>query len=375
MRQIFDSSKADVQGTAVAPLAPERFDLSAYEDYALGLDQRVAAFAAAPSGVLVYRRFRVPEVFSHGCRDPRGSLELQLAALSMSMDYPSDIANFLEPWYGIGAVAGAFGADYVWNRGQAPAIRHPFSSIQEALNSGHRPIGEGGIGKATLEMAEYFLDVTKGRVPISLSDVQSPLNAAGEIVGVGNLFLEMADDPDGYGDFLALLTDKMLAFYDIQKRMIGDSLARPGHGFASSRRLSGIGLSDDNSVMISPGFFREYETEHRRRMGEAFGGVAFHSCGNWERLTPAVLAIPNLVCADGAFTPATDPDPNRPEPFAAAFSGAAATLHARAVGDPQAVADCVARLWKPPMKLIVCTYCDTPRRQEEAYRLIHDICR
>ena len=29
--------------------------------------------------------------------------------------------NFLEPWYGIGVVAGAFGVPYVWKEGQAPA--------------------------------------------------------------------------------------------------------------------------------------------------------------------------------------------------------------------------------------------------------------
>lgn len=374
MEQVFDTSKADAQGTDVAPLAPERFDIAAYESYAAGMDERVRRFAAADSGVLVYRRFRVPEVYSYGCRDRERSLALQLGALAKSMDYEADIANFLEPWYGIGLVAGAFGAQYRWEPGQAPAVKPCFASIEEAMQSGHIPIAESEIGHANLEYIEYFLEKTEGRIPISPGDVQSPLNAAGEIIGVDNLFMEMIDDEMLYGRFLALLTDKMLEYYGKQKRLLQGALALPGHGFASSRVLRGIGLSDDNAVMISPESFVEHETEHRRRLGELFGGVAFHSCGNWERLIPAVLQIPGLVCADGAFTPATDPTPNRPEPFAEAFCGSAATLHARAVGTPQQVAACVSRLWKPPMKLIVCTYCETVEQQREAYRLVHALC-
>lgn len=374
MEQVFDNTKADAQGTAVSPIPPERFDIAAYEAYAASMDERVRAFEAARSAVLVYRRFRVPEVFSYSCHDRAHSLSLQLGALTQSMAYKADIANFLEPWYGIGPAAGAFGAEYLWELGQAPAVRHTFSSIEEAMRSGHTAIADSTIGRASLEYIEYFLEKTGGRIPISPGDVQSPLNAAGEIIGVDNLFIEMLDDPELYGGFLALITDKMLDFYGRQKRLLGGALALPGHGFASSRALRGIGLSDDNAVMISPDSFIENEILHRARLGELFGGVAFHSCGNWEHLIPAVLQIPNLICVDGAFTPATDPAPNRPEPFAEAFSARMATLHARMVGDPQQVADCVRKLWNPPMKLIVCTYCETPGEQLEVYRLIHEIC-
>lgn len=375
MQQVFDHTKDDVQGTEVRPMAPETFDIPAYEDYARQMDERVRAFEAADSGVLVYRRFRVPEVYSFGCRDRTNSLSLQLAALTRSMEYEADVANFLEPWYGIGAAAGAFGAEYLWNAGQAPAVAPRFSSVEEALQSDHIPIEQSSIGKTTLEYIEYFLNATAGRIPMSPGDVQSPLNAAGEIVGTDTLFLDMLDEPEQYRDFLALLTDKMVAFFTKQKKMLGGSLALPGHGFAASRELKGIGISDDNAVMISPASYVEHEVEHRRRLGDVFGGVAFHSCGNWAHLIPAVKKIPNLVCVDGAFTPATDPAPNQPEPFAAAFSASGVVLHARAVGTPEQVEQAVARLWQPPMKLIVCTYCETPEQQQDAYRRIHAVCR
>jgi len=51
------------------------------------------------------------------------------------MKYRADIPNFLEPWYGIGTIASAFGLDYIWYEGQAPTTRPPFNSIKEALRS------------------------------------------------------------------------------------------------------------------------------------------------------------------------------------------------------------------------------------------------
>ena len=78
---------------------------------------------------------------------------------------------------------------------------------------------------------------------------------------------------------------------------------------------------------------------------------------------------------DGAFSAATDPTPNLPEPFAEAFANTGIVVNARIVGDPETVADTVKRLWKPGMKLIVVTFCQTPEEQTEAYDRVHEICR
>ena len=48
------------------------------------------------------------------------SLELQLGALKKSLEYEADVANFLEPWYGIGYIAGSFGGSYEFPQNQSP---------------------------------------------------------------------------------------------------------------------------------------------------------------------------------------------------------------------------------------------------------------
>ena len=371
----FDITIADSQGTGIVPMDSSKFDINRYSEYEAALIENNKEFWNSKSEVAVYRRFRVPEVFSYGCRDMKNSLELQLAALSESMNYKSDIANFLEPWYGIGTVASAFGIDYVWHERQAPAIMAPFTSIQESLNFKDVPIEKTQIGMHTLEMIEYFLDKTKGKVPMSLTDVQSPLNIAANLVNISTLFMDIYDNPEDYCALLNIISDLLIEFTKKQMNLIGDVIAKPGHGFASSRAFTGIGMSDDNSLMIPNKMFEEYEIIEREKIGAEFGGVAFHSCGDWSGKVSSVKKIKNLVMADGAFSEETDPCPNKDlKLFRNEFVSTGIILNARIVGDVDTILESVKRLWTQGMKLVVVTYCKTPQEQEYVYNKIHEIC-
>jgi hypothetical protein len=341
----------------------------------MSLLQKCRDFWQAQSGLLVYRRMRVAEVFSYGCRDMKASLEWQLGGLKKGMAFEADVPNFLEPWYGIGTIAGAFGVDYIWNRGQAPAVRPKFKSAQEALDYNTIPVSQSSIGKHTLDMIDYFIEKTGGRLPMSLTDTQSPLNIACNIVDMSGIFFEMFDYPEAVKKLLHLLADLLVDFTNEQIRHIGRSLVWPGHGFPSCRDFEGLGMSDDNALMISTEQYLEFAVGAVESAGKHFGGLAFHSCGNWSEKADMVKKMPQLRMVDGAFSAATDPAPNPPEPFAEAFANTGISVNARIVGNPDTVADIVKRLWKQGMKLIVTTYCRTPEEQAEVYNRIHEICR
>ena len=364
----------DAQGTIIDPLPVKDFDIEKYCDYEQSLKEKCSDFWSAEEGVAVYRRFRVPEVFSYGCKDMRNSLELQLGCLKESMRYKADIPNFLEPWYGIGTVASAFGTDYEWHENQAPAIKPTFDSIAAALKHDFVDVGETAIGKHTLDMIDYFLTETEGKIPISFTDTQSPLDTATMVVPMTTLCMEMYNDPEGYIQLLSILSNLLISFTKKQEDLIGDSLVKPGHGFASSREFAGLGMSDDFAMMVSDEFLSRFEQPSRERIGAEFGGCVFHSCGNWAKRIPAIKKIGNLIMVDAAFSAETDPDHNQPEPFAEGFVNTGIVVNARIVGDPDTIADKVEKLWQPGMKLIVVTYCQTPDEQKEAYDRIHAIC-
>ncbi len=370
----FDQSSVDVQATPVEPVEPEAFDFEAYADYEASLLERCRSFWQAESGVLVHRRMRAAEVFSYGCRDMKASLALQLGCLKKSMDYKADVPNFLIPWYGIGPVASAFGIDYIWKEKQAPAVRPKFHCVKEALDYEPTPVSQSSIGAGAMEMIDYFLEKTGGRLPMSLTDTQSPLNIAGNVVEMSGFFLSMFDEPQAVSDLLQRLAELLVEFTREQIERIGKALVWPGHGYASCRRFEGLGMSDDNASMISSEQYTEFAAPAVEYAGGSFTGCTFHSCGDWSDKIEAIKKIRGLRMVDGAFSAATDPTPNQPEPFAAGFANAGIVLNARIVGGAETVAESVRRLWKPGMKLIVVTYCQNPREQAEVYDRIHEIC-
>ena len=371
----FDYTKRDAQSTEITPVAVSRFDTDAYADYEAKLLERTAAFAAALEGVAVYRRFRAAEVFSDGCRDMRRSLEWQLGCLKASMTFETDVPNFLEPWYGIGAAASAYGADYLWNPNQAPTLHHRFETVDDALAYEPAPIAQTVIGRHTLEMIDCFLNETRGKLPVCFGDAQSPLNAAMMVVNTNNLLIDVISNPEGVRQLLDRLADLTIDFVSEQKKMLGGCLVNPGHGFASARNFAGYGQSDDNMLMLSNEQYIDCTLPSFRKVGMTFGGPVFHSCGNWSSHIPAVGAIDGLRCVDGAFSSETDPDPNPCEPFAETFAHSGVVVNARIVGGLDVIEKQVRALWRPGMKLVVVTYCRTPEEQQKAYHLIHDICR
>jgi len=370
----FDTSKNDAQATKVNPVGIEDFNISSYRDYCGELEERCTQFMQAGSGVLVYRRMRVAEVFSYGCRDMRQSLEWQLGALKKSMDFAADVPNFLEPWYGIGLIATAFGIDYLWNPGQSPAVKPAFATIDEALARDIIPVKDTPVGRHSLNMIEYFLEQTRGEIPMSMGDIQSPFNNATNIVDTSAFLISMLLEPEKVVQFLDVIASLEIDFYQEQKKLIGNAMVKPGHGFASSLHFEGIGVSDDNIVMVDSGNYMDLISPSLVKLGNAFGGTVHHSCGNFSDKATMLPEIPNLKMADAAFTAETDPHPNPPAPFRDALAGTGIILNARMVGDPGIIAETTRQLWTPDMKLIVVTFSPDPEEQREAYRRIHSIC-
>jgi len=371
--EVYDNCTQDVQATPVDPVSPELFDFAAFEAHEAELLPRCKHFIESDRGVAVYRRIRSGDVFLDGCRDRKESLALQLGALQKSMSFQADIPNFLEPWYGIGVAASAFGAEYIWNEGQAPATKPLFQDVKQALSFPAVPIRTTNIGRYILETIDYFMEKTGGKLPISLTDVQSPLNVACGLVGIDNLLLQSIDDPDSVEELLQKIALLAKEFIGEQLNHLDSNLVFPGHGFASSRCFKGLGMSDDNALMLSPALYEQIAIPAMRAMAKTLSGPVFHSCGNWEHLAPTIAGIPDLNMVDGAFGGYTDPAPNTPEEISKVFNHTGIIVNARIVGDADVVLRYVKRLWNDDLKLIVVTYCDTPEQQQYAYRQIQNL--
>ncbi|MDD3338677.1 MAG: uroporphyrinogen decarboxylase family protein [Lachnospiraceae bacterium] len=369
----FNTLLRDSQGTKVQPVSVENFDLQGYAEYEAELLEKNKKFVEDKSGILVYRRVRADGVFYDKCRDYKESLALQLGALQTSMQYRADIANFLEPWYGIGYIAACFGAEYVWKAEQAPSVEPLFSTAAQILEADFKPIEQTPMGKYILEMITYFVEQTKGKIPISFCDIQAPLNMLSYLMPITDLFMEIYDDPDTVKAAANRVAELLVDFLKKQEEIIGDALVKPGHGFASSRVFKGAGMSDDNSIMIQAEDYQDLFQKADEKIGAAFGGTVYHSCGNWENKIDMVKQIKHMTSVDGAFSIETDPSPNDPFVFGEAFDGTGIVVNARAVGDAKTSFEAFRQIWRPQQKLIAVTYCEDPGEQEKLYRMLHEL--
>ena len=372
----FDASLENAEATlGLERLPVERFDLDEYAEYEANLLPRAKAFWEAKTGVIVYRRFRSWPVFSTASNDKQASLEYQLDGLQKSLAFKTDIPNFIEPWYGIGTIAAAWNdGDFIWKENQAPVLEKKFTNLDDALACEPMEVKDSKVGKFTLEMIDYFLEQTKGKIPMSVTDTQSPLNNASSMMDISAFFMAMVEDPEGSKVLLDRVADHHVVFEKLMRSKISDRLVKPGHGFCSSRAFEGIGMSDDNFVMVSDETYAEIAAPAFAKVGSAFGGPVLHSCGDWSHKLPLAKEIRGIVAIDGAFTQQTDPMRNPAEPFGESLANSGIILEMRCVGSADLVVDKVKRAWRPGLKLMVVTYCKTPEEQEECYDRIHELC-
>ena len=218
-----------------------------------------------------------------------------------------DDLPFLEPWIGTGAYATAFGSQYLWTDGAAPDTIHAFNSFDQIL---FPDWPESPVLQMILDAIDMLKEKTRGMIPISLTDTQSPQDTATLILDTTEFITGMYTEPGNVHALLEKITQLTIDFTHTQITHIGESLlASPGHGFVGYPFLKGIGVSDDNMVISSPDFNEQFSFPYMNRLSKEIGGLALHSCGNWVRSMSKLPTLENLTMIDFAIA-GNDTDPN-----------------------------------------------------------------
>ena len=102
--------------------------------------------------------------------------------------------------------------------------------------------------------------------------------------------------PEKVTKLLDIIADLSIQFNNEQKKLIGDTLVFPGHGFASSVKWKGLGMSDDNAIMMSPEQHTQLAAPSFEKVCKQIGGTVFHSCGDWTIWLDSVMSLQNIKC-------------------------------------------------------------------------------
>lgn len=266
----------------------------------------------------------VGRTFYNNCNTIEAVVQENLAsfAASVALEWTDDLP-YLEPWIGTGVYANAFGCEYVWREGESPACHYRYHRMEELDGVEEPRWQDSPVMRMVLEAIERLKEATGGRIPIALTDTQSPFDTATLIMDAAEFFTACYVDRERVQRFMRMLTDLLIEFSREQERVIGEGLvARPGHIMPSGTFLRGISISDDNLAVSSPHINEAISLPYNQEIAEAFGGLAIHSCGEWTK-TMALLKdkCPGVIMIDCAASREADPNPNELEAIREALAG------------------------------------------------------
>ena len=223
----------------------------------------------------------------------------------------------------------------------------------------------------TLDCIDALKESTCGRIPIALTDTQSPLDTATLILDACECFCACYTEPKLMGDFLKKIADLVIEFSRVQMARIGpELLAQPGHVMPSFVGGPGVSISDDNLAVASPWINEQLAIPADLRIAEALGGVAIHSCGTWTDIMATFKDTPGILAVESCAGPeADDPQPTRPEDIRNALVGSGIIVKARLGGNIDAALDALDELADPDLKLIVEIGFDEVQARENYMRI------
>jgi hypothetical protein len=153
----------------------------------------------------------------------------------------------------------------------------------------------GPVARRWLSLEQFFLDQTRGRLPIHVCDMQGPADVAGQLLGYDQLFLAAYTDPDAYRRIMTLATRAFIDLWQAQARLLGDHFVGTHlWGWNYVPPTAGASLSADSLAMVSPDFYHDHYRPWLMELGAALGGLSVHSCGNFAHVLQPLTATPHV---------------------------------------------------------------------------------
>lgn len=236
--------------------------------------------------------------------DPASALRYQLAKIEKHFENipDDDYVPFLHPWFGTGVLASAFGIKLIYTPKADPAVALATMQHPEEIDALPTPVpGVSGAMADVVRTMDCFR--AHSDLPVGFTDCQGPMATALQIVGYDNFCYWVQDDPARIHGLMQKVTDALIAWVKFQKARTGQPLT--GGSYPLSIKLpagfGGAWLSDDDSVIMSPGVYREFIKPYNEKFLAAFGGGCIHYCGNSTQnienyaTTQGVTAINNFT--------------------------------------------------------------------------------
>lgn len=194
----------------------------------------------------------------------------------------------------VAMVPEAFGCEVVFLPEQSPWARHAISNVSHVWNLKPIAIGESPMIRREFEWIDYVQRKLGTAVPIWTPDIQSPFSVAAQIVEPTELFTACITNPEAVHHLCRMITDYTIGLMQLRLKKI-EHPGFPGANFPCIPDDIGLCLADDTPlIMLSPAMYEEFALPYNSRIGEAFGGVHVHCCGDYRHNLDNTLKIKNI---------------------------------------------------------------------------------
>jgi Uroporphyrinogen decarboxylase (URO-D) len=224
-------------------------------------------------------------------------LQTELAVLDWrdSVGIDDDYIPQLQPYGGVTVFASAFGCEVEYFGHTLPwahPVIRPEDPPEKVYELEPPAVTDGQLGQM-LEFTDYFVTETKGRYPISVTDMQGPLDTAYLVWESSAFMTAMYTNPKEVHHLMRMVTDLIVRYVKEQRARSPqfNPCHYPPFWLPDGR---GISISDDGLAVISTKLYEEFCLPYVNELSEEFGGIMIHSCGNFVHQFDNLRKVHNL---------------------------------------------------------------------------------
>ena len=233
---------------------------------------------------------------------PEKNLIMQLANIILTLEHKTDYVPYLDPFEGVTILAEAFGCPVEVPDNGDPWVKNPIIKNPHDVYSIKKPAKDNRVYKRVFDTLSFFEKETGFQIPVGATDPQGPLDVASLVWDNNDFLTACILNKKEVHHLLNIITEAFIEFYTMQYEILKNP-AFPVHSFPLIDSNDGISVSDDETILLSPGLFEEFGLPYLNRISDAFGGLYYHCCGDFGHVLDKILKIKGLRAINGHLSP------------------------------------------------------------------------
>lgn len=236
----------------------------------------------------------MPPLTPRGMVDADAQRDTLVRYCAAILTLPGDAIPVFWPDLGTVALPSVFGGVIRREAGSSLNWIDPVLPSWEAVDALQPPTALSALVRDEFDRCRRWRDLTGGRWPIAMPDMQGPVNIATMLMDPSQFLIGLYEQPERARRLLRMCADlilQVLAAYDTE---FGSTLSPQTWPPIWFPKALGFTLTQDSIPTLTPDLYAAFELPLVRELAERRGGVFVHCCGLLEPMLDQVARIPKL---------------------------------------------------------------------------------